>query len=138
MIFWYFFLFRKFKPRGRLFVKPCFTCFEFKIYLQYLIAISACNFCLQSLLEIFACNFCLFTCKFYLQILFANFASFSRFWKKNLKFLEILNFFEIFMIFSFHPPFLENSNLVLLIFMKLLRLVVCKTSFYLLKNTWKL
>ena len=26
-LFFKFFLFRKFKPRGRLFVKPCFNCF---------------------------------------------------------------------------------------------------------------
>ena len=89
-------------------------------------------------------NFCFFiiclvlnsnlTFKFGLQLLLAtftcNFARGSKFRKKHPKFLEIFNFFEVFWFFEifwfFFNFFLENSNLVLLIFMKFLRLVFVK------------
>ena len=105
-------------------------------WIQILLAISACNFCLQFLLAISACNFCLqfllaiSACKFYLQILLV-----FKILKKNQKFLKIFNFFEILWFFSFffsNFSFLENSNLMAGSgFKKFLRLVVCKTSFYL-------
>ena len=80
--------------------------------LQFLLAFFACNFCLQFLLAIFACNFCLqfllaiSACNFCLQFLLVNFTSFWRFWKKNPKFSEMFNFFEIMWFFHFFKIFL--------------------------------